>query len=251
MGMQTARKNTVSIVIPTYNERGNIEKLIPEIFGSCKALKAAVEVVIVDDSSPDGTGSLAEQLGKKYNVRVIHRSGKLGLASAVIKGFSESKSDILGVMDADLSHPPQILPNLIKPLLDNEAEVAVGSRYVKGGGVEVWPWRRRLVSKVATLMARPLTKVKDPMSGLFFLKRSVIEGVKLHARGYKIGVEILVKGYYMKVCEVPYIFRNRFVGKSKIGAGEYYHYIGSLLRLYPHGLFRRRKIKIEYFVAKG
>lgn len=251
MSMQTANKPTVSIVIPTYNERGNIEKLIPEIFGSSKALQADVEVIIVDDNSPDGTGSVAEQLGKKYNVKVIHRSGKLGLASAVIKGFSESKSDILGVMDADLSHPPQTLPDLLKPILGNEAELVVGSRYVHGGGVEVWPFHRRLMSKVATLMARPLSKVKDPMSGLFFLKRSVIEGVELHAKGYKIGVEILVKGGYTKVCEVPYIFRNRFVGKSKIGASEYYYYIGSLLRLYHYGFFHRKKSRIEYFVAKG
>ena len=216
--MAKKTKQAVSIVIPTYNERGNIEKLVPEIFSSCRKLNAAVEVIIVDDNSPDGTGILADKLAKMYNVKVIHRSGKLGLASAVIKGFAESNSGILGAMDADMSHPPQILPSLIKPLLSNEADMVVGSRYVKGGGVEVWPFHRRLMSKVATLMARPLTNVKDPMSGLFFLKRSVIEGVQLHARGYKIGVEILVKGNYTKVCEIPYVFRNRFVGKSKISA---------------------------------
>ena len=251
MSMQTANKPTVSIVIPTYNERGNIGKLIPEIFGSCKALKAAVEVVIVDDNSPDGTGSLAEQLGKKYNVRVIHRSGKLGLASAVIKGFSESKSDILGVMDADLSHPPEILPHLLKLILDNKADMVVGSRYIKGGGVEVWPIYRRLMSKIATLMARPLTPVKDPLSGLFFLKKNVIEGVELKAKGYKIGLEVIVKGKYGRVCEVPYLFRNRTYGKSKIGASEYYYYIRNLLRLYIYRLFNRRKIRIRYFFSKG
>lgn len=234
-------KTTVSIVIPTYNERGNIEKLVPEIFKSCSRLSAAVEVIIVDDNSPDGTGRVAEKLGNRRNVKVVHRSGKLGLASAVIKGFSQANGIILGAMDADMSHPPEILPALIRPILDNEADVVFGSRYVKGGGVEVWPIHRRLMSRVATLMAYPLTTIKDPMSGLFFLKRSVIEGVKLEAKGYKIGVEILVKGKYRKALEVPYVFRNRFVGKSKISASEYLHYIGNLIRLYRHKLFNRRR----------
>ena len=229
---------TVSIVIPTFNERGNIERLVPEIFRSCKGINAKIDVVVVDDNSPDGTGKAAEELAKAYNVKVIHRSGKLGLASAVIKGFAEAKGSILGAMDADMSHPPQALPDMIKPILNGKAEVVVGSRYAKGGGVEVWPFYRRLMSKVATLMARPLTEVKDPMSGLFFLKRGVIEGAGLHAKGYKIGVEILVKGNYAKVCEVPYTFRNRFVGKSKISAAEYYRYIGNLARLYRYKLHK-------------
>ncbi len=239
------KKQTVSIVIPTYNERGNIEKLIPEIFSRCKGLNAAVEVVIVDDNSPDGTGRVAEELGRKYSVKVIHRSGKLGLASAVIKGFSESKSDLLGVMDADMSHPAQVLPELIEPILKGEAEVVVGSRYIKGGGVEVWPLHRRVISRTATLMASHLTKVKDPMSGIFFLKRSVIEGVSLNAKGYKIGLEVLVKGRYSRVSEVPYVFRNRFVGKSKLTAMEYIHYLRNLVALTAHKLTHKAPKK-EY-----
>ncbi|MBI2144957.1 glycosyltransferase [Candidatus Woesearchaeota archaeon] len=229
-------RQTVSIVIPTYNERGNLEKLVPEIFRSCKSLNADVEVVIVDDNSPDGTGKIAEQLGKKYKVKVIHRSGKLGLASAVIMGVSQAKSDIVGAMDADMSHPPQVLPEMLEPLLNGEAEVVVGSRYVKGGGVEVWPFHRKVISKVATIMAYPLTPVKDPMSGIFFLKKSVIDGVELNAKGYKIGLEILVKGKYSKVAEVPYLFRNRFVGKSKLTASEYVHYLRNLAVLGIHKL---------------
>ncbi len=230
------KRQTVSIVIPTYNERGNIEKLIPQVFKSCEGLGASVEVVIVDDNSPDGTGTVAEELSRKYKVRVLHRNGKLGLASAVIKGFSESKSDILGVMDADMSHPPQVLPELIRPILKGEAEVVVGSRYTRGGGVEVWPFHRKLISGVATLMARHLTKVKDPMSGIFFLRKSVIEGIDLNAKGYKIGLEVLVKGKYSKVSEVPYIFRNRFVGKSKLTLMEYVHYLRNLIVLTAYKL---------------
>ena len=239
--MAPKKKPTVSIVMPTYSERGNIEKLIPEIFSSCKSLNAAVEVIIVDDNSPDGTGKVADALSKKHSIRVIHRAGKFGLASAVIDGFSASKGAIIGVMDADLSHPAQKLPELIAPILHNDAEVVVGSRYAKGGGVEVWPFHRRLMSRIATLMAAPLTPVKDPLSGFFFLKKSVIDGVSLKAKGYKIGLEILVKGRYGKVLEVPYIFRNRFVGKSKINLTEDWHYIRSLAMLYAYRLAHRTR----------
>ncbi len=241
--MKKAAKATVSIIIPTYNERGNLEKIVPEIFSSCRKLAAKVEVVVVDDNSPDGTGRIAEQLGKKYPVKVIHRKGKKGLASAVIQGFSESKSGILGVMDADLSHPPQTLPKMIKPLLKNEAELVIGSRYIKGGGVEVWPIHRRLTSKIATLMAWPLTSVNDPMSGLFFFKRETLEGVKLNAKGYKIGLEVIVKGKYARVMEVPYMFRNRFVGKSKLTITEYIHYVRNLVVLAAYKLTHKENRK--------
>ena len=243
--MKKQTKQTVSIVIPTYNERGNIEKLIPQIFKGCEGLDASVEVIIVDDNSPDGTGSVAEGLSRKYNVRVLHRSGKLGLASAVIKGFSESKSSIVGAMDADMSHPPQVLPELIGPILNGEAEVTVGSRYIRGGGVEIWPFHRKMISGVATLMARHLTKVKDPMSGIFFLRKSVIEGVSLNAKGYKIGLEVLVKGKYSGVSEIPYVFRNRFVGKSKLTLMEYVHYLRNLIVLTAYKLAHRTPKK-EY-----
>ncbi|MBI2140934.1 polyprenol monophosphomannose synthase [Candidatus Woesearchaeota archaeon] len=247
MGRKTARKTEVSIVIPTFNERGNIEKLVPEIFRSCSGLNADIEVVIVDDNSPDGTGGVAEGLAKKYNVKVIHRTGKLGLASAVIKGFEESKSKILGAMDADRSHPAEVLPRLITPLLNGKADIAVGSRYVKGGGVEVWPFHRRIVSKVATLLAKPLTPVKDTMSGLFFLRKGVIDGISLNAKGYKIGLEVLVKGNYRKVCEVPYVFRNRFYGKSKLTFTEYINYLRNLLAFAAYKITHNRKrAKVDY-----
>jgi len=238
-----AKRQSVSVIIPTYNERVNITKLIPLIFQSCKGLGVAIEVIVVDDNSPDGTGEAAEELGKRYNVRVIHRPGKLGLASAAIRGFSEAKGEILGLMDADLSHAPSTLPLLIGPILNGDTDVTVGSRYVKGGGVEVWPLHRKLISKVATLLALPLTPVRDPMSGLFFFRRSVIDGISLNAKGYKIGLEIIVKGKYRKISEVPYIFRNRFVGKSKLTAMEYAHYLRNIIVFgaykLKHGVPRR------------
>ena len=128
-------------------------------------------------------------------------------------------------MDADLSHPPEIIPELIKPIKENKADLIIGSRNIKGGSVEVWPLRRKLVSKVATLMAKPLTDAKDPMSGLFFLKKEVIKDIKFKSKGYKLCLEILVKGKYNKILETPYVFRNRKIGKSKLNIKEYIKYL--------------------------
>ena len=227
----------VSIVAPTYNERENVPALAERIFAAAGKANLAVELIIVDDDSPDGTGSVAEELAKKYgNIKVIHRSGKLGLASAVIEGFKIASAGVVGVIDADLSHPPEIVPNLVKPIMEGKADIVLGSRYVHGGGEEKWPFLRKLTSKGAVLLARPLTPVKDCVSGLFFLRKSVIEGVNLNARGYKIGLEILVKGRYRNVVELPYIFINRKKGKSKLNKSEFTNYLITLKNLYLYKL---------------
>jgi dolichol-phosphate mannosyltransferase len=224
-------------VIPTYNEKDNLDELVRRISDSCASAGLEVEIVIVDDNSPDGTGARAEELAKQYRMKVVHRSGKLGLSSAVIDGFNSASGEHLVVMDADLSHPPEKIPEMVKKIIDGEAEMVIGSRYVEGGEVENWPIHRRLVSKGATLLARPLTKVKDPMSGFFALKSSVIEGVKLDPVGYKIGLEILVKGKCSKVAEVPIRFANRKAGKSKLGGTEMLKYIDHVSTLYEQKRF--------------
>ena len=232
---------TVSFIIPTYNERKNVPIITKQLFDVAKKANLDLELVIVDDNSPDGTGKVVDELAKEYKIIPVHRKGKLGLGSAVTTGFRHAKGDILGVIDADLSHPPSILPRLVKPIMSGKADMVVGSRYVKGGGVEVWPWHRRLISIVATLPARPLTRVKDPMSGLLAFRRNVIEGRKLNVKGYKIGMEILVKGNIRKVVEVPFLFRNRRVGKSKLGMSEYWDYLYNLLKLYFYVLRNGRR----------
>ncbi len=240
MGAQNNKKvQLTSIIIPTYNESKNITQLITEIFTIAKKEKIALEVIIVDDNSPDKTGAIAEKLAKKYPITVVHREGKLGLGTAVVAGFQAAKGDILGVMDADLSHPPTIIPALINPIIQQDYDLTIGSRYVKGGGVEVWPFHRKMISLGATVMAYPLTKIKDPMSGLFFLKRKVINGVSLGAKGYKIGLEIFVKGNYQKYKEVPYTFRNRIYGESKMGSAEFADYIKNILRLAKYKMKKR------------
>lgn len=222
---------SVSIIIPTYNEKENIEELCERIFASCSGLD--VEVVFVDDGSPDGTGELAEELAKRFEVSVVRRAGKSGLSSAVIEGFERASGDVLGVMDADLSHPPEILPGLIDRIKGG-CDVCFGSRNIRGGGVEGWPLWRKLTSGFASLLAKPVSPSTDPMSGLFFLRRDVIDGVALDPIGFKIGLEILVKGGYKRYCEVPYVFRDRARGESKLNAKEYVNYVRHLVKLYSY-----------------
>lgn len=222
----------ISLIIPTYNEKECITRLLKEIFEAFRKGDIEGEVIIVDDNSPDGTAKIAQKLEKDYNLRILVRDCKRGLSSAVLDGFRVAKGEIMGVIDADLSHSPQSIPSLIKPLEKDEADLVIASRYVKGGGIENWPLRRRIISSGAKVLARPLTKVKDPLSGYFFFKRRVIEEVQLNPKGYKIGLEIVVKGKYKNLLEVPYVFRGRVCGKSKLGIGEYKNYLFHLLRLY-------------------
>jgi dolichol-phosphate mannosyltransferase len=218
----------ISIIVPTYNERENILDLVKRINFALR--NTSYELIIVDDNSPDRTWELAERLATHYPIKVIKRKRKAGLSSAVIRGFNEAKGDVLVVLDADLQHPPELIPKLLMKL--NDADIAIASRYVKGGGVRSWSIFRMIVSKIATLLAKLcLTSVNDPLSGFFALRRSVIEGVRLEPKSYKILLEILVKGKYLKVSEVPYIFEARRRGKSKLNFAQYVNYLKHLVTL--------------------
>lgn len=219
----------VSIVIPTYNERENIQKLIPLVADNLSEYN--YEIIVVDDSSPDGTGAVVKELSKSYCVKIIERSGKMGLSSAVIEGFKASKGKYIGVIDADLQHPPEYIKNFILAV-SNGKDIAVGSRYSDGGKIVGFNKFRSLVSRGAVLLSKPLTDVKDPMSGYFFLKRKVIEAISFNPMGYKILLEILVKGSYNKVKEIPYSFKTRENGESKLDTGEYINYMKLLYHLY-------------------
>ena len=190
------------------------------------------ELVVVDDGSPDGTADLAERLGATLPIRVVRRAGKAGLASAVVAGFAAARGDVLLVMDADLSHPPEVVPRMVD-VLAGGADLVVGSRYVAGGGTLDWPLRRRVVSRVACLMGHLLVPIRDSTSGFFALRRSVIDGVRLSPIGFKIGFEVMARGRYVKAVEVPYVFRDRQLGKSKFGQREVLQYavqLGQVLR---------------------
>jgi dolichol-phosphate mannosyltransferase len=222
----------ITVVIPTYNERDNITPLVEKINGALSGYNH--EVLFIDDNSKDGTAQLISALSAKYPVQVIVRLKERGLASAVVHGFKYAKGEIVAVMDADLQHPPQVLADLLKAV-DVGADLVIASRYVKGGGCEGWGLVRRIISKGAIFLAHlflPQTRrISDPMSGFFMLRREVIDGADLRPTGYKILLEILMEGHYQKVAEVPYTFRVRERGKSKLSARQQIDYLKHLYSL--------------------
>ena len=233
----TDNKLRVSLITPTYNERENVPILAEEIF-SVIATEPGIdmELIIVDDNSPDGTGEVAEGLKDNYPLQVVHRAGKLGLGSAVMEGFALSEREYIGVIDADLSHDPSILPQLIHGL--REYDITIGSRFGETSKVEKWALHRRLTSLTGVGFARLLTGVEDPLSGYFFLHRSGLGDLELTSSGYKILLEILIKGQIETHMSVPFIFRNRQFSQSKLNAKEYALFAKQLLYFTVHKLFK-------------
>ena len=223
----------LSIIVPTYNEGENIKPLIERI-GEVLGQKD-YEIVVVDDNSPDGTADIADGLSDTYPVRIVRRPQKLGLASAVVDGIEKAKGDILGVIDADLQHPPELVVQLADAVAEG-VDIAIASRYIPGGGIDNWSLPRKIASRGAILLARPLTKARDPVSGCFFLRKEVVKEIDYKPAGFKILLEILVKGRYESIKEVPYTFREREKGKSKLGPGEYTSYLKLLYSLYLYKL---------------
>ena len=230
------RDPLLSIVVPTYNERERLPDLVSAIFAAYRADGLDGELIIVDDNSPDGTGTLADELASRHRIRVIHRAGKLGLGTAVIEGFTASAAPIVGVIDADLSHPPHLLPRMRALMQQTRADVVVASRYIPGGGTRGWPLVRLLMSRLACVMARGLTPVRDATSGFFLIRRDLARGVRISAGGFKICLELLVRGQPGSVVEVPYTFEGRTAGESKMNWKEAAGYLVQLRDLHR---FRR------------
>ncbi|MBK5295937.1 MAG: polyprenol monophosphomannose synthase [Vicinamibacteria bacterium] len=232
----------LSVVVPTYNERTRIAELIASIFEVFRTHAVDGELVIVDDNSPDGTGDLVDGLVPAHAPRlvVVHRTGKLGLGSAVMKGFLTASAPVLGVMDADFSHPPSALPHLLEVLRHTRVDAVIGSRYIEGGEVQNWPFSRLMLSRLACILAWPLTPVRDATSGFFLIRRLVVEGVDIQSGGFKICLELLMRSRVQSVAEVPYVFVDRTVGTSKMSLREALGYFSQLRQLYGLALARRR-----------
>jgi dolichol-phosphate mannosyltransferase len=227
----------LSLVLPTYNEFENLERalgLIQDALqrGDCNSF----EIIVVDDDSPDGTGALAEELAAENNrIRVVRRKNERGLASAVLAGFRAARGQILAVMDADLQHPPDIVPRLLRAI-QARADIAVASRYAQGGDIPSWSFLRRWVSRSSTLITRlvlpgTVSGVSDPLSGCFAVRREVIEGADLSPIGFRMLLEVLGAGQYQLVCDVPYSFAERTAGTSKLGLKIAFQDAAQLLRL--------------------
>lgn len=232
----------VSIIIPTYNESDNVLGILRSI-GENLPWNTVTEAIVVDDNSPDGTGRMVDEYIQSarrlagYTVDVIHRTAKSGLGSAVLSGLRRASGDIIIVMDGDLSHPPQVIPRMVDVLRQSKFDIVVASRYIRGGAVRNWSTRRKLLSRTATKIARTGLGIKaeDPMSGFFAFKRTIISDLKLDAIGYKILLEILVKARGASVKEIPYTFRERQSGSSKISPRVILDYTRSVWRLYRYG----------------
>jgi dolichol-phosphate mannosyltransferase len=243
---------TFSIVIPTYNESDNIIRLITEIEKNIPK-SDSTEIVIVDDNSPDGTGKLVENYikeqklndtkenlpnSKNHRVKLVHRSEKNGLIPAILDGVKQSSGVNILIMDADFSHPPEIIPRMMNELKLNPDTIIVGSRFVEGGRVIGWPKKRKLLSRGASTLARfglNVKSVKDPMSGLFALPRTLIQNISIDTKGYKILLEILVKNKQVPIIEIPYTFTDRQSGKSKMSYNVIFNYAEAIWQLYWHG----------------
>jgi dolichol-phosphate mannosyltransferase len=225
-------EDKISIIIPTYNEKDNIAPLLSRID---KALPGySYEVLIVDDNSQDGTIEAASELAKRYPVRVLVRRNERGLATAVVHGLKAASGQIIGVMDADLQHPPEVLPDLVKAIQDG-ADMAVASRYIPGGGCPNWGLSRKIISRVALVISHlllPSTRaVKDPLAGFFMFRRRNVDPARLKPIGYKISLEVMLIGGFQKVVEVPYIFEDRSAGQSKLNPGQQIDYLRHLFSL--------------------
>lgn len=238
----------VSIIIPTYNESRNIIGILKSI-GENLPKNITAEAIVVDDNSPDSTGKIVDEYLKNvkkiagYTMDIIHRTSKNGLSSAILSGIQRAKGDLIVVMDSDFSHPPQVIPKMIESLKKYQCDMVVASRYINGGKINGWTIKRKLMSKMATLIATKGlgVKTKDPMSGFFAFKKNVLKGINFDAIGYKILLEILVKKSGIAVKEIPYTFENRNFGSSKLDSSTVTDYFKSVWKLYKFGKSRERE----------
>jgi dolichol-phosphate mannosyltransferase len=224
----------VSIIIPTLRECASLAVLLPRLFKISEEANLNAEVVVVDDESDDGTDLLCAELAIKYPLRLVTRRGERGLATAVLRGLAESTGEICAVMDADGSHPPEVIPALVDAARSPFCDVAIGSRYVDGGSTDDgWSTFRRANSRAATLLARGLTRAADPMAGFFAIKRSRLRRAKkLSPVGYKILLEIIVRCDCRRIAEIPIHFQDRALGTSKLSAKQQWLYLKHLAQLY-------------------
>ena len=256
------QKADLSVIIPTYNEYENILQLV-EIIKDMLPDDLSTEIIIVDDNSPDGTGRLiasyiedaltkvcsgiqqAHENSSNFAintresiVRLVRRENKSGLISAILQGIKSSTGRYILVMDADFSHPPETVPLLINELLRDPNCIVVASRYIRGGSIRGWPYKRLLLSRLAAKIAihgLKLCNIRDPISGFFAFPRHIIENIRFDTYGYKLLLEILVKAQGVRVKEIPYTFIDRKSGESKLDNRVRLDYVKAVWYLYRYG----------------
>jgi dolichol-phosphate mannosyltransferase len=238
MGLRRAACGSprLALIIPTLREAASIGPLLGRIRAALDPCAVAYEVIVVDDASRDGIdGIVAAMARDDARIRLVVREDEQGLAGAVVRGWAETDATLLAVMDADLQHPPELLPQLLTEL-EAGADLVVGSRYACGGSLRGWKPARHLLSRLAVWMTLPLqragVRARDPMSGFFMVRRSCIDGLRFQESGFKILLEILARGRIRSVVEVPFTFGRRGAGASKATVRVAFDYLTLLVRLY-------------------
>ncbi|MFW2387002.1 MAG: polyprenol monophosphomannose synthase [Polyangiales bacterium] len=228
----------ISIVVPTYREADNLGLLAAAVDEALSGAGHEYELLFIDDDSQDGSEQVCEELSERLPVRLVVRKGERGLATAVIHGISVASGEFVVTMDADLSHPASAIPAMLELLHSGKNDFVLGSRYVEGGSIhDDWSVFRRLNSVVPSLLAKPLCPLKDPMSGFFAIRRADMPDPNcLSPIGYKIALEIYVKGEFEKPAEIPIHFSDRQHGESKLSLKEQLNFVRHLARLYAYKL---------------
>ncbi len=233
---------TVTVIVPTLNEAENVDLLLERILSIRRNCNIDFDILFVDSASTDGTCERVIEWQKNEAVRLIENDINVGLAGAVLAGAKYTNSKYVLVMDADLSHPPELIPKLLQPLLNGTHDMVIGSRYIEGGSVPDWPFSRKLSSKIATIPARLFCEVKDPLAGFFAVDRRRLTGLSSSVPGFKIGLAILAEyGKNIRVMEIPIEFRDRDYGQSKMNYRVALAYMKQLINL----MFKRIRVSRE------
>jgi len=237
-------RDKLALIIPTLREAENIRQVLDHVRSVLDPVGIRYEIIVVDDDSRDGTEEIVSTIASEDpRVRILVRKGQRGLSGAVLYGWQNTDAAILGVMDADLQHPPELLPRLIASILAGH-DLVIGSRYVAGGSMRNWNPIRKLISATAIWVTWPIqrrgVRAKDPMSGFFFVRRECVERIPFQSTGFKLLLEILVRGHVHSVEEIPISFGLRQGGQSKASLKVAIDYARLLVRLYANRLHIRR-----------
>ena len=231
----------ITIIVPTLNEEANIDLLLERIFRVRRSCRLDFDVLFVDSASKDRTCERVQAWQEREPVRLLRRETNVGLAGAVIAGAGATDAVFVAVMDADLSHPPEVLPELLQPLQNGSHDMVIGSRYIEGGSMPDWPLSRKLSSRLATLPALLLCDVKDPLAGFFAVERRRLVELPGPVPGFKIGLAILAEYHrQLRIKEIPIEFRDRDYGDSKMDRRVVLLYVYQLLELFLRRLLPRR-----------
>jgi dolichol-phosphate mannosyltransferase len=230
----------LAVVVPTLNEEGNIGALIERARTALDLEKIPFEIIVVDDDSSDQTAARVEAIAAQDSrVRLIVRKGERGLSGAILDGWRASTADVYGVIDADLQHPPEVLPSLYKAIVSGR-DLAIGSRYAQGGGTGNWNFVRKFLSSAAIWASWPLfrrgVRAHDPMAGLFMVRRECVENIPFQRQGFKLLLDVLVRSRVRSLAEVPIDFGLRTADESKANMGVGIDYARLLVRLYARKL---------------